>query len=94
VRAGGTERTCGQRRIRADELDTFVFDQVAQLLARPEMLAAGEASIAAQAPAPDDELVAAQLGRLDRRIDATDTERRRLADLYQADAVLVVRASR
>ena len=87
VRAGGAERTCGQRRIRADELDNFVFDQVAQLLARPEILAAGEASVAAQTPAPDDELVAAQLGRLDRRIDAADTERRRLADLYQADVI-------
>ena len=82
--AGGAHRICSQRRIRADQLDVFVFDQVAQLLARPELLAAGEGSVAGRAPAPDDELVAAQLDRIDRRIDAAGSERRRLADLYQA----------
>jgi site-specific DNA recombinase len=87
IRAGGEERRCPERRIRADELDTFVFDQVTQLLAHPELLAAGEAAVAATTPVPDDELLAAQLDRLDRRIEQTATERRRLADLYQAGVI-------
>jgi hypothetical protein len=41
-RAGGADRRCPERRVRADELDAFVFDQVRQLLARPELLAVGE----------------------------------------------------
>ena len=52
-------RRCPERRVRADELDNFVFDQVRQLLAAPELLSAGEAALAAQAPVPDDELLAA-----------------------------------
>jgi hypothetical protein len=32
---------------------------------------------------PDDELLTTELARLDRKIDAPDTERRRLIDLYQ-----------
>jgi site-specific DNA recombinase len=35
-------------------------------------------------PTPDDELLAAELARLDRKLDATTAERRRLVDLYQA----------
>jgi site-specific DNA recombinase len=87
VRAGGQDRRCTERRIRADELDAFVFDQVQALLARPELLAAGEAAVAAQAPVPDDELLSAQLARLDRRAQAAQAERRRLADLYQAGVI-------
>jgi site-specific DNA recombinase len=87
VRAGGQDRRCPERRIRADELDSFVFEHVRDLLARPDLLAAGEAALVAQRPAPDDELVAAQLARIDRRIETADTERRRLADLYQAGVI-------
>jgi site-specific DNA recombinase len=87
VRAGGQDRRCTERRIRADELDAFVFDQVQALLARPELLAAGEAAVAAQAPVPDDELLSTQLARLDRRAQAAQAERRRLADLYQAGVI-------
>lgn len=87
VRAGGTDRRCTERRVRADELDAFVFDQVRQLLARPELLAAGEAALSTQGPAPDAELVAAQLARLDRRLEGADAERRRVADLYQAGVI-------
>lgn len=83
VRAGGQGRRCPERRIRADELDSFVFEQVRDLLARPDLLAAGEAALLAQQPAPDDHLVAAQLARIDWRIETGDTERRRLADLDQ-----------
>jgi len=35
-------------------------------------------------PTPDDELLATELARLDRKLEATDAERRRLIDLYQA----------
>lgn len=87
VRAGGQDRRCTERRIRADELDAFVFDQVQALLARPALLAAGEAAVTAQAPVPDDELLSAQLARLDRRAQAAQAERRRLADLYQAGVI-------
>ncbi|MGH8975080.1 MAG: recombinase family protein [Acidimicrobiia bacterium] len=87
VRAGGEDRRCPERRIRADELDAFVFDQVRELLARPDLLAAGEAAVSAQQPTPDDELVAIQLARLDRRLEATEAERRRVADLYQAGVI-------
>jgi site-specific DNA recombinase len=87
VRAGGEDRRCTERRIRADELDAFVYDQVQALLARPELLAAGEAAVAAQAPVPDDELLSTQLDRLDRRAQAAQAERRRLADLYQAGVI-------
>jgi hypothetical protein len=48
------------------------------------MLLARRASDRGQRPDPDDELFAAELGRLDRKIRATTAERRRLADLYQA----------
>src|SRR2546425_11671265 len=87
VRAGGVARRCPERRIRADELDAFVFDQVRELLARPDLLAAGETALASQGLAPDDELVAAQLARLERRLEGADSERRRLADLYQAGVI-------
>ncbi|MDA8380982.1 MAG: recombinase family protein [Actinomycetota bacterium] len=86
-RAGGADRRCPERRVRADELDTFVFDQVRQLLARPELLAAGETALAGQTPAPDDQLLTAQLARLDRRLQSAHTERRRVADLYQAGVI-------
>jgi site-specific DNA recombinase len=38
-------------------------------------------------PIPDDELLAAELARLDRKIDAAEAERRRLVDIYQAGLV-------
>jgi site-specific DNA recombinase len=87
VRAGGEDQRCPERRIRADELDAFVFAEVANLLAQPAMLAAGEGALAERAPAPDDELLAAQLSRLARRLVEADGERRRLADIYQAGVI-------
>jgi site-specific DNA recombinase len=86
-RAGGAEHRCPERRVRADELDTFVFDQVRQLLARPGLLTAAETALAAHTPAPDDELLTAQLARLQRRLHNAHTERGRVADLYQAGAI-------
>jgi hypothetical protein len=49
----------------------------------PEQLLAGEQAVTLHTPIPDDELLTAELARLDRKIDAADTERRRLIDLYQ-----------
>jgi site-specific DNA recombinase len=86
-RAGGPDRRCTERQVRADELDAFVFDQVRKVLLRPEVLMAGEAALAGKTKLPDDELCAAQLERLARRADQVDAERRRLADLYQAGLV-------
>ncbi|MGH9056805.1 MAG: recombinase family protein, partial [Acidimicrobiales bacterium] len=87
VRAGGPERRCPERRIRADELDSFVYEQVRDLLASPALLTAGEAAVTERAPLPDDDLLAAQLARIDRRLDEAERERRRLADLYQAGVI-------
>ena len=87
LRAGGEQRRCRERNIRSDELDTFVFEQVRDALRRPDVLLAGEQAVATRSPAPDDELLAAQLARLDRKTEAADNERRRLADLYQAGLI-------
>jgi site-specific DNA recombinase len=94
LRAGGEERRCRERNIRSDELDRFVFDQVRQALLRPDVLLAGECAVAARAPAPDDELLGAQLARLDRRATSAEAERRRLVDLYQAGMVELVELQR
>jgi site-specific DNA recombinase len=80
IKAGGEERRCPERNIRSDVLDTFVFDQVRAALLRPDTLLSGEHAVAARTPAPDDELLAAELGRLDRKLHGADEERRRLAD--------------
>ncbi len=77
LRAGGEDRRCPERNIRADALDAIVFEQVREALLRPEVLLAGEAALAVRAPAPDDELLAAQLSRLARRVEAAEAERRR-----------------
>ena len=87
LRAGGQEHRCPERNIRADALDEFVFDQIKQALLQPELLLTGEHSVALTAPIPDDELLAAELARLDRKIDAADAEKRRLVDLYQAGLI-------
>ena len=87
IKAGGDDRRCPERNIRSDALDTFVFDQVRAALLRPDVLTAGEQALAVRTPTPDDELLAAELARLDRKLDATDAERRRLIDLYQAGLV-------
>ena len=84
IKAGGADRRCTERNIRSDTLDTFVFDQVRAALLRPDVLTAGEQALAVRAPVPDDELLGAELARLDRKLDAADAERRRLIDLYQA----------
>ena len=87
LRAGGQHRRCPERNIRADELDAFVFEQVRDALLRPDVVLAGEHAVATRAPAPDDELLAAQLTRLDRKANGTQAERDRLVDLYQAGLI-------
>ena len=83
LRAGGESRRCPERNIRADALDAFVFDHIRAAITHPDLLLAGEQAVTLHTPIPDDELLAAELARLDRKIDAADTERRRLIDLYQ-----------
>ncbi|EQD47482.1 resolvase domain-containing protein, partial [mine drainage metagenome] len=94
LRAGGEDKRCNERNIRSDDLDAFVFEQVRDALLQPEVLLAGEQAIAKRAPAPDDELLDAQLARFERKIEATDGERRRLADLYQAGLIELVELQR
>ena len=87
IRAGGEEHRCPERNIRADALDRFVFDQIINLLLHPNLLLAGEQAVAISAPTPDDEILATELARLDRKIEGAEAERRRLVDIYQAGLV-------
>ena len=84
LRAGGEHRRCPERNIRADELDTFVFEQVRDTLLRPEVLLAGEHAVSARREPVADELLQAQLAKLQRKSEAANAEKRRLVDLYQA----------
>ncbi|HTZ15554.1 MAG TPA: recombinase family protein [Mycobacterium sp.] len=83
LRAGGEQHRCPERNIRADALDAFVFDHIRDAITHPDQLLAGEQAVTLHTPIPDDELLGAELARLDRKIDAADAERRRLIDLYQ-----------
>ena len=87
LRAGGEDRRCSERNIRSDALDAFVFDQVRNALLTPDVLAAGESAVAGRRPVPDDELLGAELARIERKLDSADGERRRLADLYQSGLI-------
>ena len=51
--------------------------QVREILLRPDVLLAGERALIAREPAPDDEILTAQLAKLNRRLDQTAAERRR-----------------
>ena len=84
VRARGEHRRCPERNVRADALDTFVFDQLRAVLQHPDLLLAGEHAVTTRAPEANDELLGAQLKRLERRVEAANSERRRLIDLYQS----------
>jgi len=81
--AGGPERRCTAGSVRANELDSFVFEQVREALLRPELLLAGERALVSRMPLPDDDLLQAQVDRLHRRLEQADAEHRRLVDLYQ-----------
>ena len=92
--AGGPERRCRGRNIRADELDAFVFGQIREAMLRPELLTAGEASLVSREPLPDDEILAAELARLQRRLDEVERERQRLLDIYQTGLIELDELSR
>ena len=83
LRAGSEDRLCPERNIRANELDQYVFEQVRQALLTPDQLLAAERAVLTGAP-DENELVAAQLKRLDTAIEAKERERARLLDAYQA----------
>jgi site-specific DNA recombinase len=87
LRAGGQDHRCPERNIRADALDDFVFAQIRAALLDPAQLLAGEQAIAVHAPVPDDQLLAAELARLDRRLESARGEHNRLIDLYQAGLI-------
>jgi site-specific DNA recombinase len=87
IKAGGQDKRCTERRIRADELDAFVFDQIRTVLARPDVLLAGQDALAGREPPSGDEILTAQLEKLTRRVEQADAERRRIADLYQANLI-------
>ena len=87
LEAGGPERACPQPSTRAEALDTLVWEHVCAALMQPQILLKGEAALDARAPRPDDELLTVQLCRLDRRLQQTETERRRVGDLYQMGAI-------
>jgi site-specific DNA recombinase len=93
LRAGSPERLCPERNIRANELDQYVFEQVRQALLDPQQLLAAERALLAGAPA-ENELVAAQLKRLDSAIDAKERERARLLDAYQAGLIELAELTR
>ena len=84
LRAGGENRRCPERNIRANELDTFVFEQVRTTMLDPDVLLAGKSAISIRRKDTDDELLAAQLVKFDRQIESATSEQRRVADLYQA----------
>src|SRR5215471_9439197 len=54
---------------------------------RPDVLLAGETAVSTRQEAGDDDLLATQVARLNRKIDSVAAERRRLADLYQANFI-------
>ncbi len=89
-----SDRRCPEPLIHADALDSFVFEQLRTALSRPETLVAGETALAARIPTPDDELLTAELARLQRKLELARAERRRLADLYQAGLVDMVELQR
>ncbi|MHB1501925.1 MAG: recombinase family protein, partial [Candidatus Dormibacteria bacterium] len=85
--AGGPGRTCPHPTTRAPELEALVWERLCQALLQPQTLLQGEAACRARSNLPDDELLAAQLERLDRRLQQAGSERRRVADLYQMQAI-------
>jgi site-specific DNA recombinase len=87
LKAGGEHQRCPERNVRADELDAFVFEQVRATMLRPELLLTGEAAVSRRRETGDDELLAAQVARFDRKIESAAAERRRVADLYQANFI-------
>src|SRR5664279_5959564 len=61
IRAGGADRRCPERNIRAEALDDYVFNRIRTALLHPDTLLAGEQAVAARTPTPDDELLSTEL---------------------------------
>ena len=57
----------------APTLDNFVFERLRAVLQDPDLLLAGERSVIARTPDADDELLHAQLKRLERRVEAASS---------------------
>jgi len=87
LEAGGPDRACPQPSTRAEELDGLVWEQIRRALLQPEVLVKGQAVLTGRAAAADDEVLNSQLERLDRRLQQTEGEQRRVADLYQMQAI-------
>jgi site-specific DNA recombinase len=87
LNAGGHHNRCPERNIRSNELDAYVFEQVKRSLLDPQQLTAGERQLTLHTPVSDHDLIAAQLGRLERRLAHTQHERTRLLDAYQAGLI-------
>lgn len=87
LRAKGEQRRCPERNIRADELDAFVFEQVRDAMLRPDVLLTGEAALSGRRETAGDDLLDAQIARAVRKLNAVAAERRRVADLYQANFI-------
>ena len=87
LEAGGPDRACPQPSTRAEPLDSLVWEQLRQALLRPQVLLKGQAALSARTQQPDAELLKTQVERLERRLQGTETERRRLVDLYQMQAI-------
>ena len=45
IKAGGPDKRCPERNIRADALDTFVFDHIRAAITHPDQLLAGEQAV-------------------------------------------------
>ena len=88
LRTSAGDGRCPERNICADELDKYVFTQVRQALLDPGQLIAAERAVIAGAPANENELVAAQLKRLDNALHSNERERAGLIDAYQAGRAL------
>jgi len=87
LRAKGEQHRCPERNIRADELDAFVFEKVRDAMLRPDVLLTGEAALSGRRETAGDDLLDAQIARADRKLNAVVAERRRVADLYQANFI-------
>ena len=67
-----------------EHYDEFITTAAKQQWDHPDVLLRGEHAVSARREPASDELLQAQLAKLQRKIDAVASERRRLADLYQA----------
>ena len=88
LRAGGEDRRCPERNIRADALDAFVFDQIRAALTQPDHAAGRRTSRRPHAPrSPTTNCSPPNSPAWTARSTPPTAERRRLVDLYQAGLI-------